>query len=166
MGFGLLNTLLRPDQEEQQNPERAEVGRAANHLEVGEFQVLQLAYREWHGKDLPEEIVDRLFYDYMVGGEVPHWARHFARQINRLGDSGRLDGNDPRYHRYDHMYGDREPRALVRFALAAGCLIVLLVGGLWAANKVATHPVTMLPPYFDANELPPLNGPERTNPAP
>lgn len=155
MGFGLWNTLLRPDREEAQNPERSEVGRAANLLQVGEFQLLQLAYREWHGKDLPPEIVDRLFHDYMLRGEVPHWARHYARQINRLGEGGALDENDPRYHRYDQAYGEPVPQGLARFIFAVGCIGLCLGGGIWMADRVATNAVTMLPPYFDANELPP-----------
>ena len=153
MGFGLWRTLLRPDEEELQNQERTEVGRAANHLQVGEFQVLQLAYREWHGKDLPEEIVDRLFHDYMIHNEVPHWARHYARQINRLGDLGRVDENDPRFHRYDHNYVTHVPNGVKHFVIAAGCICFFLVGSIWAAEKVARKATSMLPPYFDEKEL-------------
>ncbi len=154
MGFGLLDTLLRPDLEEQQHPERTEVGRAANALQVGEFQILQLAYREWHGKDLPEEIVDRLFHDYMIHNDVPHWAQHFARQINRLAAEGRIDDEDPRFHRYDHDYVTKVPRGVPKFLFAAGCVSLFIFGGIWAADRVAGKSATLLPPYFDAKELP------------
>ena len=50
---GFFKTLIRPDQEE--DPERTLVARAANVLQVGEFQLLQLAYHEWHGHDLPQK---------------------------------------------------------------------------------------------------------------
>lgn len=39
-------TLLHPDKEELENPERRVIANAANILQVGEFQLLQLAYRD------------------------------------------------------------------------------------------------------------------------
>lgn len=42
--MGLLKTLFNPEHDE--HPERAEIARAANLLQVGEFQLLQLAYKD------------------------------------------------------------------------------------------------------------------------
>ena len=70
-----LRTLLRPDREET-NPEAAEVAQAANILQIGEFQLLQLAYRDWHSAELPETLTDKLFACYMLRKQVPHWTRH------------------------------------------------------------------------------------------
>ena len=66
-----FKTLIRPDHEKY--PERAQVGRAANLLQVGEFQFLQLAYREWFGHDMPTAMFNRLFDSYMLGDGVPYW---------------------------------------------------------------------------------------------
>ena len=55
--MNFFDVLLHPDREELEIGERALVGMAANILQVGEFQVLQLAYMEWFGKDLPEALV-------------------------------------------------------------------------------------------------------------
>ena len=74
-----FQTLIRPDREE--NSQRAEVCKAANHLQVGEFQFLQLAYREWHKDEMPEELSNSIFKSYMLRDEVPHWARHYGRRI-------------------------------------------------------------------------------------
>ena len=101
---GFFETLIRPDKEELDNMDRREVGRAANVLQVGEFQLLQLAYRDWHDEDLPEFMVDRLFHDYMIHNDVPPWARHYARKILRLDETGEIS-DDHRYHRYDNDYG-------------------------------------------------------------
>ena len=79
--IGLFQTLLRPDREE--DPERTIVARAANILQVGEFQLLQLAYEDWYGKAMSPELSDRLFRAYMMQGEVPVWARHYARWVIR-----------------------------------------------------------------------------------
>ena len=50
--MNLFETLIHPDREE--HPERAEVARAANLLQIGEFQLLQLAYQDWFGTDNPQ----------------------------------------------------------------------------------------------------------------
>ncbi len=57
----MWQTLLHPDHEELAMKERLVVISAANQLQVGEFQLLQLAYRAWHHKDLPEALVAKLF---------------------------------------------------------------------------------------------------------
>ncbi len=69
-------TLLHPDREELAMKDRLVVISAANQLQVGEFQLLQLAYREWHDKELPEALGSKLFTSYMLHNRVPHWARH------------------------------------------------------------------------------------------
>ena len=95
----LLQTLIRPDREE--SAQRAEVARAANLLQVGEFQFLQLAYSRWHGEEMPEEVINRMFMAYMLHDQVPYWARHHAHHILALDGQGALDEADPAYHRYD-----------------------------------------------------------------
>lgn len=100
----LWEALLHPDKEELENPERRAISDAANILQVGEFQLLQLAYRDWYDEDLPEAMIDRLFRSYMIDGVVPPWARHYARKIVRKEQSGRLDYQQRRYHRYDCDY--------------------------------------------------------------
>lgn len=152
MSWGLWKTLLRPDEEELQNPEKTMVVRAANVLQVGEFQLLQLSYREWYGKDLPLENVDRLFQAYMLGGEVPPWARHYSRQILRLSDEGRLDDNASRYHRYDHDYRSETPDGLRKFVIAVSCLVLFIGGGILLADATTKKAVSMFPPYFESDK--------------
>ena len=41
----LLNTIIKPDWDD--NPIRSEVLDAANLLQIGEFQLIQLAYKVW-----------------------------------------------------------------------------------------------------------------------
>ncbi len=154
MAMNLWETLLRPDQEERQDPGRAIVTRAANLLQVGEFQVLQLAYKEWHDEELPEPLTDRLFHAYMIHGEVPYWARHYAGQILRLDEHGRLNDNDPRYHRYDHDYRTRVPGGLLKFCLAVAGLVLFVGGGIVLANLTVNNPASLFPPYLEEEDLP------------
>ena len=43
---GLLKTLIKPDWDD--NPKRSEILNAANLLQIGEFQLIQLAYKVWY----------------------------------------------------------------------------------------------------------------------
>ena len=47
---GLLKTLIKPDWDD--SPKRTEILHAANLLQIGEFQLIQLAYKVWYGKNL------------------------------------------------------------------------------------------------------------------
>jgi len=55
---GFLKTLAKPDWDD--NPKRSEILNAANLLQIGEFQLVQLAYKVWYGKDLPEDKIDKI----------------------------------------------------------------------------------------------------------
>ena len=114
--MSLLQTLLRPDHDE--HPESAEAARAANLIQVGEFQLMQLAYFNWFGKDMPESDARPLFHTYMLHHRVPHWVRHYARQILALDKTNQLDGNDPAYHRYDPDHELTPPNARLKLILA------------------------------------------------
>lgn len=151
--MNLLEVLINPEGEELELGERALVCSAANVLQVGEFQLLQLAYASWFGRDLPEALVDRLFASYMLRNEVPHWARHFARAILAEDADGRLDPDHPAWHRYDHDGGAPPPGAL-RFYTAVGVVGLALVGALLAAGATVTAPTSLLPPYFERSDLP------------
>jgi len=149
----LLQTLLRPDREE--DPERAEVAKAANLLQIGEFQLLQLAYFEWHGQELPDGLSDEVFQAYMVHSQVPSWARHYARRINQIAELGGLDDNDPGYHRYDSEYYKALPLGARRLAIAVFCLAFVLCGAIFVGAVAPNSVTSVLPPYFNEDELVP-----------
>lgn len=151
---GLLETLLHPDQEELETKDRLVVNEAANLLQVGEFQLIQLAYRDWHGDDLPEAMVALLFKEYMLRDAVPHWARHYARTIIDGFERGNIDENAAHYHRYDHDYITTVPQGILRFCFAVGCLIFFVGGGIILADLSAGESATMFPPYLNVNDLP------------
>lgn len=144
--------LLRPDREELEMADRTVVAAAANVLQIGEFQLLQLAYHEWFGRDLPEAMVADLFSAYMLNNDVPHWARHYARLILMREERGLLDTQDARYHRYDHDYHTHVPEGVRRFCLAVGLLSFALVSGVVVANLAVERPTSLLPPYFERDE--------------
>ncbi len=148
---GLLQTLLRPDREE--DSERAAVVTAANLLQIGEFQLLQLAYYAWHGQEMPEAAKDTIFRSYMLRSQVPPWARHYARQVIELDERDELDDRDPRYHRYDADYFKAPPLGARKLALAV-CAIAFAMGGALAMGHFWSGKATsILPPYFTEQEI-------------
>lgn len=148
---GLLKTLMRPDREE--NPERSVVAQAANILQIGEFQVLQLAYHERYGQEMAEHISDRIFKAHMLHGEVPDWAEEFARRIIRQDEIGLIDANDPQYHRFDQEYVTHVPEGVRHFTLACLVLATLLLGTILVGHLAGYEATSVLPPYFEAEEL-------------
>ena len=60
---GLLKTLIRSDWDD--DPKRSEILHAANLLQIGEFQLIQLAYKVWHNEDLPENKINKIFSELM-----------------------------------------------------------------------------------------------------
>ena len=144
---------MNPDHEEKELGEKAIVAKAANLLQVGEFQLLQLAYFDWHGEELGEEMSSILFKSYMIEHQVPPWARHYARKIMALSDDGQLNDREPSYHRYDRDYHENGPRGVKAFCVASAVCVFMLVGGIMLADKTATKSTTILPPYFSEDEL-------------
>lgn len=150
---GLLQTLMHPDHDDA--PERGLVAAAANILQVGEFQLLQLAYYDWFGVDLPPETSHHIFNTYMLRNEVPIWARNYAQRIIKMDKEGKLDGNLARYHRYDSDYFRASAQGGRRLTLVVLGLGGLLLGGL-ALSSITTKEVTsVLPPFFNEDELVP-----------
>ncbi|MBL6957998.1 MAG: hypothetical protein ISR52_03385 [Rhodospirillales bacterium] len=151
--MNFFETLIRPDKEEAEFAERSTVISAANQLQIGEFQFLQLAYKEWYDQDLPEAMVTKLFTTYMLNNDVPHWARHYARKILIGAESGLIDDSNPAFHRYDHDYHTSVPNGVRRFCYAVMVLTMMIGGGLLVANMSVKESVSILPPYFNKDEL-------------
>jgi hypothetical protein len=148
---GLLKTLMRPDREE--NPEQSIVAQAANILQVGEFQVLQLAYCEWYGQDMADHISDRIFKAHMLHGQVPEWAEEYARRIIRQDEIGLIDGSDPQYHRFDQEYVTHVSQGVRHFTIICLIFAMLVVGTLFVGQVAGFKATSVLPPYFSEEEL-------------
>ena len=65
---GLLKTLIKPDWDD--DPKRSEILHAANLLQIGEFQLMQLAYKVWYNEDLPENKINKIFRKHMFIGRT------------------------------------------------------------------------------------------------
>ena len=101
---GLIKTLIKPDWDD--NPKRSEILQAANLLQIGEFQLIQLAYKVWYKQNLPEEKINKIFSHYMISGIIPIWVTYYARDIVKMENANVLNSYAEKYHVYDHEFGE------------------------------------------------------------
>ena len=147
---GLLKTLVKPDWDD--DPKRSEILHAANLLQIGEFQLIQLAYKVWYEKDLPEEKISKIFNEYMITGIIPIWVTYYARDIIKMEKANVLNGYDDKYHVYDHEFGQpifdskQRKRRGVLYALIIG---LVFVGSLYMAANYSEEPAGFYPPYIE-----------------
>lgn len=150
--MSLLDTLIHPDREE--DPERTLVAQAANLLQTGEFQVLQLAYFDFYGREMSKDTIAKVFRGYMFAGQVPSWAQNYALRIIALEARGELDDLDYAYHRYDSDFRTYVPDGVRLFTIMA-MVLVIVVGGAIGFGHMAAHSgsTSVLPPYFSPEEI-------------
>lgn len=67
---------------------------AAGLLQVTEFKLFELAYREWYGVRPKARVIEVHFRNYMFNMVIPAWVSHFCRRIVELGQAGSLDPRD------------------------------------------------------------------------
>ena len=149
---GLIKTLIKPDWDD--NPKRSEILHAANLLHIGEFQLIQLAYKVWYKEDLPEEKINKIFSEYMVTGIIPIWVTHYAQDILKLSKANVLDSFNDKYHVYDHEFGKyistekQRKRRGIFYALVVG--IVFIASHYMAINYVEDEESAgFYPPYVE-----------------
>ena len=147
---GFFKTLTNPDWDN--NPKRSEILNAANLLQIGEFQLIQLAYKVWYKEDLPEDKIDKIFSEYMITGIIPIWVTYYARDIMKLDKANVLNGYDNKYHIYDHEFGeyiyDEKQRRKRGIQYATIIVVVFIITHFIAANYVE-EPAGFYPPYIE-----------------
>ena len=149
---GLLKTLIKPDWDD--NPKRTEILHAANLLQIGEFQLIQLAHKVWYQKELPESKINKIFSEYMITGIIPIWVTYYAKDILKLDRANVLNAYDEKYHIYDHEFGEyiqddkqRKKRGVI---YATIIVFVFIASHYMAANYVSLEePADLFPPYVE-----------------
>ncbi len=149
---GLLKTLVKPDWDD--NPKRSEILNAANILQIGEFQLIQLAYKVWFREDLPENKINKIFEEYMIRGIMPIWVTYYAKDIIKLDNANVLNGYDEKYHVYDHEFGtyiyDNKQRRRRGVLYATIIAIVFIASHYMAINYVEDEgSAGFYPPYIE-----------------
>ena len=163
---GLLKTLIKPDWDD--NPKRSEILNAANLLQIGEFQLIQLAYKVWYREDLPEDKINNIFSEYMITGIIPIWVTSYARDILKLDQANVLDSYNEKYHVYDHEFGayiyDNKQRKKRGVLYAAIIAFVFIASHYMAINYVGDNESAgFYPPYIEKREVYPELYEEKSN---
>jgi len=147
---GLLKTLVKPDWDD--NPKRSEILYAANLLQIGEFQLIQLAYKVWYKENLPEKKINNIFSEYMITGIIPIWVTYYARDIIKMERANALNSYDEKYHVYDHEFGEyihddkQRKRRGIFYAIIIG---IVFVGSHYMAANYVEEPGGFFPPYVE-----------------
>ena len=147
---GLLKTLIKPDWDE--NPKRSEILNAANLLQIGEFQLIQLAYKAWYREDLPENKINKIFNEYMITGIIPIWVTFYASDIIKIENANALNSYDKKYHIYDHEFGEQiqdEKKRKSRGIFYAIIIGIVFVGSHYMAANYMEEPAGFYPPYVE-----------------
>jgi len=147
-----IHTLIKPDWDN--NPKRSEILDAANLLQIGEFQLIQLAYKVWYKENLPEDKINKIFEEYMIRGIIPIWVTYYARDIIKLDNANVLNGYDEKYHVYDHEFGEyiyndkqRRRRGVLYATIIA---FVFIASHYMAINYVeGEESASFYPPYVE-----------------
>ena len=145
-----LRTLVKPDWDE--NPKRSEIIHAANLLQIGEFQLIQLSYKAWYGENLPEDKINKIFSEYMVTGIIPIWVTYYARDILKLHKANALDSYDDKYHIHDNEFGvhinsdKQRKRRGIFYTVIIG---LVFVGSHYIAINSVDEPAGFYPPYIE-----------------
>jgi hypothetical protein len=147
---GLLKTLIKPDWDE--NQKRSEILHATNLLQIGEFQLIQLAYKVWYKENLPEDKINNIFSEYMITGIIPIWVTAYAKDILKLDQANVLDSYNEKYHIYDHEFGayiyDNKQRRRRGVLYTTIIVCVFVITHFMAANYVE-EPASFYPPYIE-----------------
>ena len=70
------------------------VADTAGLLEISEFRVFQLAFREWYGREIRDHEAEDYFTAFMYFDRVPFWVRRFCHIIQNLDAAGKLNPRD------------------------------------------------------------------------
>ena len=147
---GLLKTLIKPDWDE--NPKRSLIIQAANLIQIGEFQLIQLAYKNWYKEEMPEDKVNIIFNEYMLLDIIPIWVTSYAGDILKLDNVGVLDSNNSKYHIYDNEFGEfivDEKKRKIRGIFYTLVIIFVFSGSHYMASSFSGESASFYPPYIE-----------------
>ena len=100
---------------------------AASLLEIREFDLFHLAWKQWHGEEPDEKGLEKVFVRYLYKRELPYWVRHFVRRVNDDAATGRLDPVRLGAARYPRREGLVPLDLDVPSVAAFGILVLLLI---------------------------------------
>jgi len=68
-----------------------DVVEAAEALGISEYDFFRLAFRRWSGHEPEQKKLEETYVSYMFHQTIPHWVRHFTRDVKSQAESGELN---------------------------------------------------------------------------
>ena len=137
--------------------DRMMVTSVANLLDIGEFQLLQIAFKDWYGRELHPEEQDEIFHDFFILGKTPAFLRHLSRRIYLRDVEWGLHEQSFRFNIHGlnavTVYKTVDVRHFVKvISLLLGVLFVFLLLALYTV-RYDGHCTTYFPPCLTDNDL-------------
>ncbi len=89
--YNVTGAKRASDQPMSTSDDVCEAVSASELLEITEFRLFELAYREWFGREADQAALEPPFVQYMFAQQAPAWVRHFARNVIACDRDGRLE---------------------------------------------------------------------------
>ena len=70
------------------------IGFIAAVLQISEYELFRIAYRNWFNHPITENRLDFLFKEYLADGAVPYWVNDFTRKAHEKFKAGELNYKD------------------------------------------------------------------------
>lgn len=109
--------------DENLNREQWDLLEASALLQVTEFRIFELSYKEWYGAAPKARVIEVHFRNYMFNQIIPVWVSHFCRGVIEKDRAGVLNPKD--YGVYHRLPSKRMRR--IGQAYAAMLLVAFLV---------------------------------------
>ncbi len=93
-GFGTMPSVSACRLDILVDNEAKLIGFAAGVLQISEYELFRIAYRNWFNHQVSDNRLDSLFKDYLTSGEAPYWVHDFSRKVHEKFKAGELDYKD------------------------------------------------------------------------
>lgn len=80
--------------DENMDREQWDLLEASAQLQVTEFRIFELSYKQWYGAAPKARVIEVYFRNYMFNRIIPVWVSHFCREVIEKGEAGTLDPRD------------------------------------------------------------------------
>ncbi len=77
--------------DEDIDPELWDLLQSSSLLEVKEFDIFELAYKDWFGHAPKPHVSEAHFSRYMFNKKIPVWVRRYSRKVVELHERGELN---------------------------------------------------------------------------
>ena len=136
--------------------DRSMVTTVANALDIGEFQLVQLAFKHWYGREMSSWEQEKYFHYVFFQGHIPPFGRHLSREVHSQGSDNNIMERPAFRHLYDLRSNILGSFYRMRFLKVAVLSFVMTLGIFVLAFYTVEFDgrcTSVFPPCLTANDL-------------